>query len=135
MGALLKKTIKAHKRIIFNGNGYSDEWQKEAAKRGLLNLKNTVDALPEIIKAPVVEDLREVQGADRARTARALRGEPRDLQQDDQHRGAADGADGQPLHPAGGASSTRSRSGQSVAAAKAGGVPGKEGKKVLDAAS
>jgi glutamine synthetase len=52
--ALLKKTIKQHKRIIFNGNGYSQEWQKEAGKRGLLNLKNTVDALPEILKPDVV---------------------------------------------------------------------------------
>ena len=53
--ALLKKTIKQHKRIIFNGNGYSEEWQKEAGKRGLLNLKNTVDALPEIVKPDVVK--------------------------------------------------------------------------------
>jgi glutamine synthetase len=55
VAALLRKTIKAHKRIIFNGNGYSDEWQKEAKKRGLLNLKNTVDALPELVKAPVIK--------------------------------------------------------------------------------
>jgi glutamine synthetase len=55
VAALLKKTVKAHKRIIFNGNGYSDDWQKEAASRGLLNLKTTVDALPEIVKAPVVK--------------------------------------------------------------------------------
>jgi glutamine synthetase len=55
VGALVKKTIKQHKRIIFNGNNYADEWQKEAGKRGLLNLKNTVDALPEIVKAPVVK--------------------------------------------------------------------------------
>jgi glutamine synthetase len=55
VGALLKKTIKQHKRIIFNGNGYSAEWQKEAGKRGLLNLKNTVDALPEIVKPDVVK--------------------------------------------------------------------------------
>ncbi len=54
VGALLQKTIKAHKRIIFNGNGYADEWQKEAGRRGLLNLKNTVDALPEIVKPAVV---------------------------------------------------------------------------------
>jgi glutamine synthetase len=51
----LKKTIKQHKRIIFNGNGYSQDWQKEAAKRGLLNLKNTVDALPELVKPNVVK--------------------------------------------------------------------------------
>jgi glutamine synthetase len=55
VGALLKKTIKQHKRIIFNGNGYSEEWQKEAGKRGLLNLKNTVDALPELVEGPVVK--------------------------------------------------------------------------------
>ena len=42
---LILKTIKDHKRIIFNGNGYSDEWVKEAEKRGLLNLKSTPDAL------------------------------------------------------------------------------------------
>ena len=52
---LLPKLIKENKRIIFNGNGYSDEWRKEAAKRGLLNLKNTVDALPELIKPDVVK--------------------------------------------------------------------------------
>ncbi len=42
---LVIKTIKEHKRIIFNGNGYSDEWVKEAAKRGLMNLKSTPEAL------------------------------------------------------------------------------------------
>ncbi|MCX7614204.1 MAG: glutamine synthetase III [Clostridiales bacterium] len=43
---LIKKTISEHKRIIFNGNNYSEEWVIEAEKRGLLNLKTTVDALP-----------------------------------------------------------------------------------------
>ena len=43
---LIKKTITEHKRILFSGNNYSKEWQEEAAKRGLLNLKSTVDALP-----------------------------------------------------------------------------------------
>lgn len=47
--ALVKKTVKEHKRIIFNGNGYSDEWPIEAEKRGLLNLKSTVDALPSMM--------------------------------------------------------------------------------------
>ncbi|MBK5296182.1 MAG: glutamine synthetase III, partial [Vicinamibacteria bacterium] len=51
---LLPKVIKQHKRIIFNGNNYSDEWQKEAKKRGLLNLRNTVDALPELVSKPVI---------------------------------------------------------------------------------
>ena len=43
---LLIQTIKEHKAIIFNGNGYSDEWLEEAARRGLPNLVSTVDALP-----------------------------------------------------------------------------------------
>src|SRR6187455_2563618 len=51
---LLPKIIKENKRIIFNGNNYSAEWEKEAGKRGLLNLKNTVDALPELITKDVV---------------------------------------------------------------------------------
>ncbi len=51
---LLPKVIKENKRIIFNGNNYSKEWEKEAGKRGLLNLKNTVDALPQLVARPVV---------------------------------------------------------------------------------
>src|SRR6058998_99106 len=48
IGALLPKVIKENKRIVFNGNNYSKEWEKEAGKRGLLNFKNTVDALPQL---------------------------------------------------------------------------------------
>ncbi|MBR2732106.1 MAG: glutamine synthetase III, partial [Clostridia bacterium] len=44
--ALIKKTIKDHKRIIFNGNGYDDAWVREAQARGLLNLRTTPDCLP-----------------------------------------------------------------------------------------
>jgi glutamine synthetase len=50
---LLKKLVKDNKRIIFNGNNYSDEWRQEAARRGLLNHSNTVDALPELRKPEV----------------------------------------------------------------------------------
>ena len=50
LNKLIKKTIKEHKRIIFNGNNYAEEWVKEAEKRGLLNLKTTVDALPHYIE-------------------------------------------------------------------------------------
>jgi glutamine synthetase len=46
---LLTKVIKEHKRIVFNGNNYAPEWEKESAKRKLLNLKNTVDALPQLV--------------------------------------------------------------------------------------
>ena len=51
---LLPKMIKESKKIIFNGNNYSKEWEKEAGKRGLLNLKNTVDALPQLVSKDVV---------------------------------------------------------------------------------
>ncbi len=47
---LIQNTIKEHKRIIFNGNGYDDMWVAEAEKRGLLNLKTTPDCLPYFIK-------------------------------------------------------------------------------------
>ena len=43
---LVARTIKEHKRIIFNGNNYTEEWTKEAKKRGLLNLRNSAEALP-----------------------------------------------------------------------------------------
>lgn len=46
LNKLLKETIKNHKRIIFNGNNYTDEWVKEAEKRGLLNLKSTPESTP-----------------------------------------------------------------------------------------
>jgi glutamine synthetase len=49
VGKLLTKIIKAHKRIIFNGNNYSAEWEKDAGTRKLLNLTNTVDALPQLV--------------------------------------------------------------------------------------
>lgn len=46
VAAIVKETITNHKRIIFNGNNYSEEWVEEAARRGLNNLKTSVDALP-----------------------------------------------------------------------------------------
>ena len=48
---MIRKTIKDHKRIIFNGNGYDDAWIKEATeKRGLLNLRTTPDAIPMLVQ-------------------------------------------------------------------------------------
>jgi glutamine synthetase len=55
LAALVKKTFAEHKRIIFNGNNYSDDWVTEAEKRGLSNLKTTVDALPKFISKKSVE--------------------------------------------------------------------------------
>ena len=55
---MIKQTIKEHKRIIFNGNGYDDSWIKEATeKRGLLNLRTTPDALPTILEKKNVDML------------------------------------------------------------------------------
>lgn len=54
--ALLKEMVIAHKKVVFNGNGYTDEWIEEAANRGLYNLKSTPDALPCLI-APKNEAL------------------------------------------------------------------------------
>lgn len=48
--ALVKRTVRDHRRVIFNGNGYTAEWEEEAAKRGLPNKKNTPSALPALIE-------------------------------------------------------------------------------------
>ncbi len=55
LNALIREKIKEHKRILFSGNNYSKEWEKEARKRGLLNLKSTVDALPLYTQAKNIE--------------------------------------------------------------------------------
>ena len=52
---LLPKIIKEHKKIIYNGDNYTEEWHAEAAKRGLPNLKNTVDTLPVILKPESID--------------------------------------------------------------------------------
>ena len=50
MRALVRREMTAHQRIVFNGNGYTDEWVAEAARRGLPNIGSMVDAVPELIK-------------------------------------------------------------------------------------
>ena len=54
---LIRSTVKEHKRILFNGNGYDDEWLKEAESRGLLNLRTTPDALPAMLEKKNVDML------------------------------------------------------------------------------
>jgi glutamine synthetase len=53
--SLLTDLITRHGSVVFNGDGYSDKWQIEAADRGLLNLRTTLDALPELISGPAME--------------------------------------------------------------------------------
>jgi glutamine synthetase len=55
LGALIRRVIKQHKRIIFNGNGYDDAWLEEAEKRGLSNLQTTPDALERFLDEKNVE--------------------------------------------------------------------------------
>ncbi len=130
VAALLRKTIKAHKRIIFNGNGYSDEWQKEAGKRGLLNLKNTVDALPELVKPAVVkafEKFKVLTEAElHARYEINLETYCKTVNIEAQLMVLIAN---RYILPA--AFTFQKQVGQSVAAAKAGGVPSSEGKKHL----
>jgi len=130
VAALLRKTIKAHKRIIFNGNGYANEWQKEAGKRGLLNLKNTVDALPEIVKPAVVkafEKFKVLTEAElHARYEINLETYCKTINIEAQLMVLMAN---RYILPA--ALTYVKEVGQSVAAARAGGVPSREGKKVL----
>lgn len=55
LNALIKETVTKHKRIVFNGNNYAEEWVVEAEKRGLLNLKSTIDALPYFVADKNIE--------------------------------------------------------------------------------
>ncbi|MCA1584327.1 MAG: glutamine synthetase III [Acidobacteria bacterium] len=130
VAALLKKLIKQHKRVIFNGNGYSDAWQKEAGKRGLLNLRNTVDALPELVKPDVIKVFEKFK----ILTERELRAR---YEVDLETYSKTINVEAQLMVlmanryvlPAG--LEYQTQVGQSVAAAKAGGVPSVEGKKLL----
>ena len=55
INALIKRTIKKHKRIIFNGNGYDEAWVEEAARRGLANLRTTAEAMPHFLDQKSME--------------------------------------------------------------------------------
>ena len=57
--ALIKRTIRDHRRVIFNGNGYTAEWEAEAAKRGLPNKKNTPAALPALVEPKNIQLMEE----------------------------------------------------------------------------
>ena len=67
LNALIKRVIKEHKRIIFNGDGYADAWKAEAAKRGLTNLPTTVDALPHYTDEKNVKLLQSIRSTPRSR--------------------------------------------------------------------
>ena len=68
---LLQDIITKHGAVIFNGDSYSEAWHEEAEKRGLPNLKTSVDALPVIAAPEVVAAVREVRRAHAARSCKA----------------------------------------------------------------
>src|SRR5262249_25379831 len=127
---LLQKVAKEVKPIIFNGNNYAPEWEKEAARRKLLNLKNTVDALPELDKPEVLElfERDKVLNASelKARFEIELEKYIKTINIEGQ---LAVSMANRYILPA--ALRYQTEVGQSVAAAKAGGVVSKEGKKLL----
>ena len=71
--ALIRREMTAHQRILFNGNGYTDEWCQEAARRGLPNMRSMVDAIPELTKRESAE-LFERQGVYTEKELRARAG-------------------------------------------------------------
>ena len=87
---LLTEIITEHGAVVFNGDGYSENWQIEAAERGLPNLKTTLDALPELIKPESIELFEKYERLQRARAAQPLRGPARDVRADRRCRGQAD---------------------------------------------
>jgi glutamine synthetase len=127
---LIQKVAKEVKPIIFNGNNYSAEWEKEAAKRKLLNLKNTVDALPELDKPEVIalfEKYKVLNARElKARFEINLEAYIKTINVEGQ---LMVSMANRYILPA--ALRYQTEVGQSVAAAKAGGVQSKEGKKLL----
>ena len=71
--ALLTSIISDHGAVIFNGNGYSDEWPIEAEQRGLKNLRTTVDALPELISEDALELFRSTRSSTTGRCTAVTR--------------------------------------------------------------
>ena len=91
---LLTEIITEHGAVVFNGDGYSENWQIEAAERGLPNLKTTLDAIPELIKPDAIEVF-EKYGVFNERELHS-RYEVRSgaVRTDDRRRGQADPGDG-----------------------------------------
>src|SRR4029450_13561686 len=129
---LLTKIIKEHKRIVFNGNNYSAEWEKEAGKRKLLNLKNTVDALPQLVTKDAIKLLEEYKILSEreihARYEIFLENYNKTINVEGQLMGLMANRYILP-----GALEYQKRVGQSVAAVKAGGGRSTQGKKLLAA--
>ena len=75
---LLTEIITEHGAVVFNGDGYSENWQIEAAERGLPNLKTTLDAIPELVKPEAIEVFEKYGVFNAPRAAQPRRGRLRD---------------------------------------------------------
>ena len=100
--AVVKEGYASHKRIVFNGDNYTDEWHAEAEARGLSNLRQTPDALPALVSEAAVEVMSTYDVLSRARAGVALRGVRRAVRVEAQHRGGDDVLDGEDDAAAGG---------------------------------
>ena len=100
---LLEDVITTHGVVVFNGDGYSDEWQIEAAARGLLNLRTTLDALPQLITPEAMELFSHYGVFSAQRDAQSLRRRARAVRAEHRGRGAAHARDGEHRDPAVGA--------------------------------
>ena len=98
--AYIKETLKKHQRIIFNGNGYSDEWPVEAERRGLANHRTTADALPCFVAPKSIALFEEFGVLTEPEVTQPLRGQAGEVQQAAEHRGAHHEAHGAPRLPA-----------------------------------
>ena len=98
--AYIKETLKKHQRIIFNGNGYSDEWPVEAERRGLANHRTTADALPCFVAPKSIALFEEFGVLAEPEVTQPLRGQAGEVQQAAEHRGAHHEAHGAPRLPA-----------------------------------
>ena len=101
INAIILETIKDHKRVIFNGNNYSEEWVKEAKKRGLPNIRSTVEAICALIRAEKNLALMEKHGVlSRIEMESRCQIQYEIYSQDDQHRRPDHGRDVQAPNPA-----------------------------------
>ena len=89
--ALLKKLVKEHKRVIFDGDNYSEEWHDEAEKRGLPHLQDSVDVVPGAQGQEERRPVQEVRGAHQGRGRVADPHRRREVRQAAHHRGGDDG--------------------------------------------
>ena len=87
--ALIAESYKAHRRVVFNGNGYAEEWHREAERRGLPRFKAAVEVIPEFASQAGPRALLPPGRLHEGRGGKPLRDLPREVRQAGEHRGRA----------------------------------------------